>query len=82
MEKHYADGTEPTVLPHFHDTYPAEEIKPVRACRGSGCQQGRKLCPHPEECLADVDRRMGCRMVVALAAAFWGLIILVVWGLM
>lgn len=35
MEKHYDDGTEPTVLPHF--------------CNGP-CRQGRDKCPCPEVC--------------------------------
>lgn len=67
---------------HFQDTYPtADQIQPMRACRGTGCQQGRKLCPHPEECLDDVDRRLGCITVVALCAGLWLLIILAAWAL-
>jgi hypothetical protein len=37
MEKHYTDGTEPTILPH------------VRCCSGP-CEQGRKPCPAPDAC--------------------------------
>lgn len=82
MEKHFSDGTEPTILPHFQDTYPtADQIQPVRACRGTACQQGRKLCPHPEECLEEVNTRLGCMLLIAGCAALWALIIAVVWAL-
>lgn len=46
MEREYRDGTEPTVLPHFDQ----RDIHPMRVCRGFGCLQGRKVCPHPEHC--------------------------------
>lgn len=36
MEKHYDDGTEPTIMPHMHCTGP--------------CEQGRKPCPAPDAC--------------------------------
>lgn len=36
MEKHYTDGTEPTIMPHMH-------------CHGP-CEQGRKPCPAPAAC--------------------------------
>lgn len=36
MERHYTDGTEPTIMPHMH-------------CNGP-CEQGRKPCPAPEAC--------------------------------
>jgi hypothetical protein len=36
MERHYPDGTEPDVLPHW-------------SCHGP-CQQGRLRCPTPEAC--------------------------------
>lgn len=42
MEKHYDDGTEPTILPHY------------ARCAGP-CQQGRALCPCPESCEAALD---------------------------
>ena len=43
MERHYQDGTEPTILPH------------QARCAGP-CQQGRALCPCPELCEAALDR--------------------------
>lgn len=36
MERHYTDGTEPTILPHIQ-------------CSGP-CDQGRIPCPTPEAC--------------------------------
>lgn len=36
MERHYANGTEPDVLPHWE-------------CHGP-CQQGRAECPTPAAC--------------------------------
>lgn len=35
MERHFEDGTEPTILPH------------LRGCTGP-CQQGRVACQRPE----------------------------------
>ena len=69
MEKYYSDGTEPDILPHFG------------VCQGVGCQQGRKPCPHPEDCMLEEDRRLGCVVVVALGAALWLLIFLAAWAL-
>lgn len=37
MERHYDDGTEPTILPHMR-------------CCGGPCNQGRKPCPAPDAC--------------------------------
>ena len=50
-------------------------------CCGNGCQQGRKPCPHPEECMIEADRRLGCLIGVALGAALWLLIGLAAWAL-
>jgi hypothetical protein len=42
MERHYTNGTEPDVLPHYS------------RCTGP-CDQGRKLCPTPEACCLASD---------------------------
>ena len=58
MEKHYTDGTEPTILPH------------VRCCTGP-CDQGRKPCPAPDACELrnDDDLEMLGRIVLAIICA-------------
>jgi hypothetical protein len=43
MERHFEDGTEPTILPHFG------------GCTGP-CQQGRVACPRPQSCEQALDR--------------------------
>jgi len=43
MERHYTNGTEPDVLPHYS------------RCTGGPCDQGRKLCPTPEACCVASD---------------------------
>lgn len=60
MERHYTNGTEPDVLPHYS------------RCTGP-CDQGRKLCPCPTACQAAEDvedefseMRIITRMVVAI----------------
>jgi hypothetical protein len=61
MEKHYTDGTEPTILPHIH-------------CSGP-CEQGRKPCPAPDAC-ERVDTSggelefLGAIVIAVLACAF------------
>lgn len=37
MERHYTNGTEPDILPHYS------------RCAGP-CDQGRKVCPCPSRC--------------------------------
>ena len=43
MERHYQDGTEPTILPH------------LGGCTGP-CQQGRVACPCPQSCERALDK--------------------------
>lgn len=50
MERHYTDGTEPTVLPHMDQKH----VLPV-VCRGWSCQQGRVPCQTPQECVLEDD---------------------------
>ena len=44
MERHFDDGTEPTILPHIS-----------RCCTGP-CQQGRAACPCPQSCEKALDK--------------------------
>lgn len=44
MERHYSNGTEPDVLPHWNSN----------ECHGP-CHQGRAPCPTPEACERPVD---------------------------
>jgi hypothetical protein len=65
-ERYYDDGTEPTVLPHLNQR---------QVCRGVGCQQGRKVCPHPDECEDDstgLERAAVFLVVMASCAAVIG----------
>lgn len=50
MERHYTDGTEPTVMPHLDQ----QHVLPV-VCRGFSCQQGRLPCQTPHECVMQDD---------------------------
>ena len=50
MERHYTDGTEPTVMPHLDQ----RNVLPV-VCRGFSCQQGRLPCQTPNECVMQDD---------------------------
>ena len=57
MERHYDDGTEPTILPH------------MRCCNGP-CQQGRKPCPAPDACeLQEVEEEHLVFATVIVAVA-------------
>jgi hypothetical protein len=56
MERHYTNGTEPDVLPHWE-------------CHGP-CEQGRLPCPTPEACeLSEVDRADRLLVLMVVAAA-------------
>lgn len=60
MERHYTDGTEPDVLPHWE-------------CHGP-CHQGRVACPTPEACerpVADEStfRLLGMAVLAVLLTA-------------
>ena len=50
MQRHYTDGTEPTVMPHLDQ----RNVLPV-VCRGWSCQQGRLPCATPNECVLEDD---------------------------
>jgi hypothetical protein len=68
MERHYQDGTEPTILPHFG------------GCTGP-CQQGRAACPCPESCEAALDEsslRLAGKAFLAIVLA--GVVIAVGWA--
>ena len=64
MERHYDDGTEPTILPH------------LCGCVGP-CAQGRQACPHPDACLLPVQEdstpldRTGAFLLVLSIFAGW-----------
>ena len=84
MERHYTDGTEPTVLPHMDPR--------LRICRGFSCYQGRQVCQTPEHCTlaaeastelgeedpptarSEIERILVITIVVASAAAVIGFI--------
>lgn len=71
-ERHYDDGTEPDILPHY------------MTCHGP-CDQGRKPCPCPVACEMETPERfdaleiLGKLVVLALAAL--GFVVLLAWGL-
>lgn len=64
MERHYNDGTEPDVLPHW-------------GCNGP-CNQGRLRCPTPAACRVpegeEFDNRFPLVMVCIALVAAWGCI--------
>lgn len=66
MERHYDDGTEPTIMPHMHCTGP--------------CEQGRKPCPAPDACervCTDDDgiNTLGAIFIAVLACAVIALLV-------
>lgn len=69
MERHFTDGTEPTILPHYS------------VCGGS-CNQGREPCPHPLACQVPLtedeepDFHRGERLVLACIVVGVGLVAL------
>ena len=78
VERHYTNGTEPDVLPHFSDTYPA----PMECCSGN-CDQGRR-CPARQA--AEAATELGAddpysaprpwlwlRDLLVIVLAFWAL---------
>lgn len=62
MERHYTDGTEPSILPHYtdgtemmilpHYTDGTEStiLPHLSTCIGP-CEQGRRPCPLPDACM-------------------------------
>ena len=77
-EKYFKDGTEPTILPHFADTYPSG----YPGCNGD-CNQGRR-CPAraPAEAATEVGADdpysaprpwLWLRDLVLIGLASWGL---------
>ena len=64
MERHYDDGTEPTVLPHYS-----------RHCTGP-CNQGRLACPCPLAC--EFEDKAGPRAVNLLSLAFLAVVLVAV----
>lgn len=55
MERHYTDGTEPDVLPHYS-----------RRCTGP-CMQGRVTCPSPTACQIEAELDEDTWRIVGLA---------------
>ncbi len=76
MEKHYQDGTEPTILPHvkgdFVDTYPTG-----RWCCDNKCEQGR-FCPERGTSEPDFDYRMEAIQDLLICLTGVGLIMAIV----
>ena len=67
MERHFQDGTEPTILPH------------LRGCTGP-CQQGRVACHRPECCDETLEESV-FRLVGKLFLAIVLAAVLIVLGL-
>ena len=63
MERHYDDGTKPTVLPHMR-------------CCGGPCQQGRKPCPTPDACELDEDEEDRLALATVIVAVATVIIVL------
>lgn len=55
MERHFTDGTEPTILPHY------------TRCTGP-CMQGRVTCPCPMSCQIEAELDENTWRVVGMAA--------------
>lgn len=53
-------------------TDPNFAMKPLPGCRGD-CQQGRRPCLSPEECLPDTPpmTRSGCLVAIGLVLVSW-----------
>ena len=60
MERHFDDGTEPTILPHYS------------RCTGP-CDQGRKPCPCPISC--ETEQALGESTFRLLGQAFLAVIL-------
>ena len=65
MERHFDDGTEPTILPHF------------TRCTGP-CQQGRVACPCPVSCDIEAALDENTWRIFGLAALAVVLFVLVI----
>ena len=64
MERHYTNGTEPDVLPHWE-------------CHGP-CHQGRATCPTPEACERPMNDEGTWRLLgqAFLAVVLAGIVVL------
>ena len=65
MERHFDDGTEPTILPHF------------TRCTGP-CEQGRVACPCPVSCEIEAALDENTWRIFGLAALAVVLFVLVI----
>lgn len=62
MERHYSNGTEPDVLPHWE-------------CHGP-CRQGRAECPTPEACERPPGDPDGLELLGGLAVVLLVIVVL------